>query len=881
VEKQIKVLIVEDSEDDALLMVRELERDGFVPRWRRVETAAGLGEALDEGGWDVILADYSLPGFTGAEALAMVRGRGLDVPFIIVSGSSGEELAVEMMRDGADDYFLKGMLRLLPGAVRRELREAEARRGRWEAEERLRLLTRALEASANAVVLADRDGIIQWVNPAFTYLTGYELQEALGQNPRVLKSGVQPQSFYGEMWDTILAGKVWHGELVNKRKDGTLYTEEMTITPVMDDAGEITHFIAIKQDVTGRKRMEEALRESEERYRDLVEHSHEIIGTHALDGAILSLNRAVEEILGLPREQVVGTSFRDLVVPEHRHEVDDYLRRIAEEGEAAGIMRVVRPDGTERLWDYRTSLRREGVDEPVVRCVIRDITEEWQAQKELEESEERYRDLVEKAGIAIMVDDEQGRMTYCNRRLGELFGYSEEELAGMAIGRLVAPEDRDRVIALHRAHFTGESAPWSYRFRGIRRDETILRLAVDVTPLVRDGRTVGTRSYIRDVTEEELVQAQLLQAQKMESVGRLAGGVAHDFNNILQAILAHADMALGDPGDVSQLEEHLREIRTAAERAANLTRQLLTFSRREELHPKVLDLNELTAGLLKMIRRVIGEDIEVVFEPGAGEPAVVADPGQLEQVLLNLAVNARDAMPGGGRLAISTSIEPPHVALRVADTGCGMNEETRERIFEPFFTTKEREQGTGLGLATVYGIVRRHNGTIEVESEPGRGATFTVLLPVSANAPTGERTPDRSGAHRGTETILVAEDDPMVCEVLVGVLRGAGYTVLEAEDGAKAVELFTAHAEKVQLVVLDALMPRMDGAEAAAKIRQLRPDLPVLFSSGYSGGALGTNHSIPPDAEILTKPYSTAGLLSAVRRLLDAVADAPLSRSPD
>ena len=1262
--RPLKVLVIEDSEDDGLLLIRELERGGFKPEWRRIDTAAELEQVLEEDRWEIILSDYRMPGFTGAEALAMVRGRGLDTPFIVISGTAGEETAVQMMRDGADDYFLKGTLRLLPEAVARELREAEARRARRLAEERLHLLTRALDASANAVMVTDRDGAIQWVNPAFTDLTGYEAGETAGENPRILKSDRHSESFYTEMWETILAGKVWHGELINRRKDGRLYTDEMTITPVLDEAGEVTHFIAIKQDVTqrqemevalrrseesyrqlfenapeaiyiqdrdgnfldvnrgacemyghekafflgktpadlaapgrndldriaalvretfdegtphafefwgvrsdgrpfpkdvrvapgtydgrpvvvayarditetkaaeealreseerfrslyenatigiyrttpdghillanpalvrmvgygsfeelaarnleeqthyvdrsraefkqlieekgevrglesgwrrrdgtvihvresaravrdtsgkvlyyegtvedvterrkaeeelrrahelltaseqrlksivetepecvkvldthgnlvemnpaglamveagsldevrgkpllsliapehraafgklvesvlsgqsqrlefeivglkGRRRwaetywaplrdaegavtgllgvtrdmteqreMERTLRESEERYRDLVENSHEIIGTHALDGTILSLNRAVVQVLGVPREEVVGTNLRDLVVPKHRHEVDDYLRNVAAKGEASGLMRVRRPDGAERLWEYRTSVRSEGVKAPVVRCVIRDVTEEWQARKRLEESEERYRDLVEKAGVAIVVDDKEGRFTYYNKRFAELFGYAEDEIREMTIEGLIHPNDRERVMSLHRSHIAGVDAPWSYRFRGVRRDGRTLHLAVDVTPLIRDGKPAGTRSYIHDLTEQQLLQEQLFQAQKMESVGRLAGGVAHDFNNILQAILVHADVALTTLDPDHPALEHVAGIRRATDRASDLSRQLLAFSRHEEIHPKLLDLNELTAGMLKMLRRVIGEHIEIIFQPGVAPLIVKADQGQLEQVLLNLAVNARDAMSAGGRMAISTSSErprekggPQQVALRVADTGCGMDEATRQRIFEPFFTTKERGHGTGLGLATVYGIVQRHGGTINVESEVGKGSAFTIWLPAATGTVTVEPAQEQAPAVGGTETLLVAEDDPAVRDVLVSVLQEAGYTVLVAEDGVQAVDLFTGHADEVDMVVLDALMPHMDGVEALAKMREIRPDLPALFSSGYSGQALGHAHDLPPDGEMIQKPYSVSQLLSTVRRLLDSPA---------
>ncbi|NOZ79437.1 MAG: PAS domain S-box protein [Acidobacteria bacterium] len=1001
--RPVKVLVIEDSEDDARLLIQELERAGFAPEWLRIQTADELERALDEGGWELILSDYRMPGFTGAEALSMVRSRGLDAPFIVISGTAGEETAVQMMRDGADDYFLKGMLRLLPGAVARELREAEARRARRDAEHQLRLVTRALEASANALVLTDRDGTIQWVNPAFTYLTGYEAEEAIGENPRILKSEKQPESFYAELWNTILDGRVWHGELINKRKDKTFYTEEMTITPVTGESGEVTHFIAVKQDVTERKQMlerlqeseerfrslyenatigiyrttpagqilmanpalvemlgydsfeelarknledrthyidrpraefkriieekgeirglesmwrrrdgaaiyvresaravrdsrgqtlyyegtvediterrrtEEALRDSEARYRDLVDHSHELMSTMTLDGTILSVNRAVEDSLGMSADTIVGRNVRDLLAPRYRDFFDAYRETMLERGEASGIMRVVASSGEERLWEYRNTVRSENVPEPIVRGLSRDITEEWQARKKLEESEARYRDLVEKAGVAITVNDEAGRVTYFNRRFAALFGYSQDEIRAMTITDFVHQHDRERVAAIHRSHIGGGDAPWSFRYRGVNRDGQTLHLVVDVTPLIRGGTVVGTRWYIRDVTEEETLQEQLLQAQKMESVGRLAGGVAHDFNNILQAILAHADVAMAGLGGGASPEDHLREIRTAAERAANLTRQLLSFSRREEIHPKPLDLNDLTADMLKMLRRVIGEDIEILFEPGHGDLIVDADPGQLEQVLLNLAINARDAMPGGGRLTIATGLKPaagdaasPRVWLQVRDTGCGMDEATRKRIFEPFFTTKERGRGTGLGLATVYGIVQRHGATIDVESEDGAGSTFTIWLPAAAGAVSVEPSGDHAPVTGGAETLLVAEDDPAVRDVVVGVLQEAGYSVLVACDGVEAVDLFTGHAREVDLVVLDAMMPRMDGVEALARMREIRPGLPALFSSGYSGQALGRSYPLPSNVAVLQKPYSTATLLSTIREALDS-----------
>ncbi|HSV72563.1 MAG TPA: ABC transporter substrate-binding protein [Chthonomonadales bacterium] len=406
------------------------------------------------------------------------------------------------------------------------------------------------------------------------------------------------------------------------------------------------------------------------------------------------------------------------------------------------------------------------------------------------------------------------------------------------------------------------------------------------------SRAAAEIGRLRAERERAALHDQLLQAQKMEAVGQLAGGIAHDFNNLLQVIGGFTELASDDVPADSPVRSRLAHVSRACERARDLVRQLLVFSRRQTPERAAVDANDLVGGALEMIERVLGEDIECRFQPGQGIPLVEVDQRQIEQVLLNLSVNARDAMPGGGRLEIETALrklgpeacasrpwtrEGDYVVLTVRDTGQGMTAEVRERVFEPFFTTKEVGQGTGLGLATAYGIVKQHEGLIDVESAPGRGSTFSVFLPAAPNAsapPAPSAVPAAPPPARG-ETVLVAEDDEVVCRLTVAMLENAGYTVVVARDGLQAVEAFEQRADQIDLVLVDIVMPGQSGRAVYDAVRRLRPDTPVLFASGYSYRVQEMADLDPSGIEVISKPYRSADLLERVRELLDRRAERP------
>jgi two-component system, cell cycle sensor histidine kinase and response regulator CckA len=625
----LRLLLVEDSEADAELLARELKRAGFAVECARVQTAAQVQAALDRGSWDIIVGDNSMPGFSGREALEIVRSRGLDIPFIFVSGTMGEDLAASALEAGAGDALAKGDLRRLVPVIRRELREARDRRA----------------AS------------------------------------------------------------------------------------------------------------------------DLVEHAPVGIYRSTPAGRFTSVNAALVRILGYASH-----------------------------------------------------------DELLALDMARDV---------YADPEERRR-LVEQD-------------TYTNQVYEEL------------------------------------EATWK------KRDGTRIRVQLSVRAQ-RDGagQVEFYETFVRDITNQRQLEAQLAQAQKMEAIGRLAGGVAHDFNNLLTVILSYSELLLEDLPAGSSDREDVAQIRKAAQGAGELTRQLLAFSRQQVLQPKVVDLNAAVSGIERLLARVLREDIKLRCTLAQDAGTIRVDPGQLEQVIMNLAVNARDAMPQGGLLTIETAnvdldeaflrahpvAKPgPYVMLAVTDTGTGMDAATQARIFEPFFTTKDAGKGTGLGLATVQGIVQQSDGFIWLYSEPDHGTVFKIYLPrVDEPASRADDAPEVDT--RGTETVLVVEDVAAVRAVTREMLQRYGYHVLDAADGAAALQLAADHHAPIHLLLTDVVMPDLNGRDLARRLSAARPDMKVLFMSGYTDDAVVRHGILQEGIAYLQKPFTPRSLSAKVRKVLGTAAPA-------
>jgi len=536
--------------------------------------------------------------------------------------------------------------------------------------------------------------------------------------------------------------------------------------------------------------------------------------------------------------------------------------------------------------DYlgRTHLTSEALERTIRHALALHAEERqrWHAEAALRASEERFRALVENSSDALLLLAADGRINYITPSSVRHLGWTSDQMAGRSVFDFLHPEDRALVVARldETVRNPGKSVFDEVRFHHADGSWRIME-GVGVNRL-GDPAVAGIVVNMRDISERRRLEEQLRQAQKMEAVGQLAGGVAHDFNNLLTAILGYCHLLLDEIPDADPLRLDLLEIQSAGDRAASLTRQLLAFSRRQMLRPQVVDINTLVAQLEKLLRRLISEDVELVTALAPDLRPVTVDPASMEQILVNLAVNARDAMPAGGRLTIETAnvelddtyavthvtMAPgPYVMLAVGDTGEGMDAATRARVFEPFFTTKEQGKGSGLGLATVYGIVKQSGGYIWVYSEPGHGTLFKVYLPPtempSAATPAGEAAPTV-----GWETVLLVEDEDAVRALAREVLRRQGYIVLEARDGVDAMSVAGRHLEDIHLMVTDVVMPHMSGRELAERLGAVRPEMKVLFMSGYSDHAL-MDADLLPGAALLQKPFTPDVLARTVRGILD------------
>jgi PAS domain S-box-containing protein len=631
----------------------------------------------------------------------------------------------------------------------------------------------------------------------------------------------------------------------------------------------------------------QALRASEGTYRLLFDGNPMPMWVYDLESlAFLAINEAAIERYGYTREEFLQMTIKDIRPGEDVAALVENVAKKAARLEKSGAWRHRKKDGSvidveivshDFEWDGR----------PARLVLATDVTERRRAEEALRRSEAEYRSVVEEAPYGIFRATEGGRLISVNNALTSMLGYdSKEELLAINARDLYRdPEERARLLKKNwrMGRFETTEVEWK------RRDLTPIRLRLSGV-IVRDERdgSLFDEVFVEDVTERRLLEQQLRQSQKMEAIGRLSGGIAHDFNNLLGVIIGYSELVEDRMTHDDPLRAKTMEIKKAGHRAASLTRQLLAFSRQQVLEPRILNLNSVVVDVERMLERLIGEDVELVAGLEADLGSVKADPGQIEQVILNLAVNARDAMPDGGTLTIETAnveldelyarkhtprISGAFVMLAVTDTGTGMDAETQAHIFEPFFTTKELGKGTGLGLATVYGVVKQSDGHIWVYSEPGKGTTFKIYLPrVYALAEREQQRIAPAQLLEGTETILLVEDEDALRTLTRDLLVEQRYRVIEANDGLQALELASRYVGPIHLLLTDVVMPKLGGPALAERLAQKHAGLKVLYMSGYTGRSAVSGGLVSLESGVLPKPFTREALTRKVREILDAKA---------
>ena len=938
----------------------------------------------------------------------------------------GRDAALQTARDGLESRVRERTGELAAANQSLVAEMAERKRG----EQQVRMLGTALDAAANAIVITDQEGTIQSVNLAFTALTGYTAEEAVGQNARILKSGKQDEAFYRNLWQTISSCRVWSGEMINRRKDGSLYSESATITPLRNAEGVVARYIAIKQDITERKRAEETLRASQQIIEGIINAIPARVFWKDKNLVYLGCNTVFARDAGFadPKD-IIGKDDSQMGWRDQAEKYRRDDRQVIESGISKLLIEEPQttPGGdTITLLSSKLPLRGSKGEISGVLGMYLDITVRKRTEERLRRSETKFRTLYDTTADAVVLMDAKSFLD-CNPATLTMFGYgSRKEFLSKHPADLSPPLQPDGADSLtlanqqiaiavkkgshrfewmHKRADTGAVFPaevllsaleldgkwvlqvtvrditerkrgeealrkiklqlahamslaqlfaWDYdvasglfsfsdsyyelhgttaalengnlmsaeifarefvhpddapriaeeigkavattdpnyhsqlECRIFRRDGELRHVLVHIA-VTKDakGRTIEIQGANQDITERKRFEAQLFQSQKMETVGKLAGGVAHEFNSIMTAIIGQSELVLYDLPEGNPLHKNVTEIRQAAERAAILTRQLLAYGRKQMLQPDVLDLNTIVAGMESTLRHLAGRDVDVYIAPLTGLKLIKADPGQIEQVIVNVVMNAVDAMPRGGKLTLETAEAfldeeyvrhfsdlkaGDYIMLAITDTGPGMSNAVKARIFEPFFTTKEVGKGTGLGLAACHGIIKQSNGHISVYSEPGRGATFKIYLPrvrLEVKPPaTPLRSPSMPG---GTETILLVEDDPALREMAASLLGRLGYTVMSAGNGLEALNVTHQQATgHIDLLFTDVVMPHMGGKELAKRVQSLYSGTKVLFTSAYTENAFLHQGVLQPGITLLQKPFTPSSLAFKVREVLDS-----------
>jgi two-component system cell cycle sensor histidine kinase/response regulator CckA len=633
---------------------------------------------------------------------------------------------------------------------------------------------------------------------------------------------------------------------------------------------------------------------NEASYRAIVESADDPIFICDRDGRFLFGNPKAAANFGLTPETFAGRTVDELFAPDVAPFFGDAVRRVIDTGETSHTEDHIFIDGVE-FWSSTVlqPLRDEGGRIYALQGIVRDITSRKQTEIALKASEERLRQVIRASNIGVFDINFVNRTIYFSPEQRVIWGIDAGEPLGWEQHRqYIHPDDVEKVNAANAAAHQRPDGVFEIEHRVVRRDGDVRHLIVRAQAIfdekTPDRRLVRVIGATRDITAETLarqerddLQARLLQAQKLESVGRLAGGIAHDFNNILNIIIGCSEMAASEP-DPAAVSGYLDEILKAATRSADLTRQLLGFARRQTVMPRVVDLNDFVSASLKMLHRLIGEHVTLSWHPGVDVWPVRIDPGQVDQILVNLMANARDAIADVGAVVIHTENVPrsssglypalapgEYVHLAVVDNGIGMDDETQRHLFEPFYTTKPLGRGTGLGMASVDGIVRQNGGTITVESRVGSGTTVNVFLPRVRSEASLDHVGDQEPAKRGTETVLVVEDEPALLRLTKRSLETLGYTVLAASRPDEAIALATAHAGPVHMLVTDVVLPGMNGRSLAERLSANMPNLKCLFVSGYPDGAMGQSGELDEDLNFLQKPFTPKALADKVRQVLE------------
>ena len=746
----------------------------------------------------------------------------------------------------------------------------------------------AFEQAAIGMALVGLNGAWLRVNRGLCRIVGYSERELLATdfqhithpNDLVLDLNYADQITRGEIRSYQMEKRYIH-------KQGHPVWVLLSVSLILNSDGKPAFFFAQMQDIGELKRTEEALRESDKRFQAFLDHSPNLIFIKDLEGRYQLVNRECDRAFGIDQDQIIGKKDEELFSMQQAAAFQSTDLQVLKVGAPVEFEEeFVQADGSRTNIVHKFPLF--GPDEKIcaIGGIVTDITQRKRAEEELRRREEEQRQLIQNVPEVVWKADERGKVFFIHKEIEKLFGYSLDQIyregEQLWFGRM-HPDDRERVRTAY-AELFQENRPFDVEYRIQHRDGHWMwwhDRAASVSGA--KGHPVA-EGLLSEITERKQNEQSLRQRQKMEAIGQLAGGVAHDFNNLLTVIKGNRDILAGGSQLNNQQRRSIEQIGKAADRAAELTRQLLAFSRMQVLQPKVLDLNDVLSDLSKMLPRLISEDIEFLLVPDPQLGKVKADPGQLEQVILNLAVNARDAMPQGGKLVVETknvamdeqSARRHHparpgqyVLLMVSDTGTGMDADTQSHIFEPFFTTKQQGNGTGLGLATVYGIVKQSGGFIWVYSEPGRGTTFKVYLP-RADEPAEfiQQSKDPGAAIRGTETLLLVEDEEALRELVGEFLREHGYVVLEAKNGAAGLRVAEQHRGNIDLLVTDMVMPKMGGRELAERLMVQRPALKTLYLSGYSESVAAPDPEGFWNGVFLQKPFSMNTLGRKVREVL-------------